>query len=391
MNLSGTRLVERGMFLLATMALALQAQEKQDLVLPALRTLARHQREDGSWGEAPAACTCRRETPAGGRDAARIPLLIAALGSDDPAVRDQAQDALRSIGEAALPAIREALQGSDAEVRARCAGLASQLGGCFNPAPSGTGDVELTGLALLAFLGAGYTHRSRDWHDGISFGEVIRKGLKRLLARQNETGAFDAKDPVADIIASLALSQAYGMTRSVLLKEGAQRAAERAAAARVEETRGLAWKALAVKSAQLALLEVPHKERLEEIARALQDREDDAAVAATAIASIFAHKTRDAAWVAPLRSLEASSRDPETLYFGTLAMFQADGPRGPMWKGWWAPLKSRLGSAQRTEKDACERGSWDCGTFRGRLRATAFCAQMCETYYDYETLTRSKR
>jgi hypothetical protein len=55
--------------------------------------------------------------------------LIAQLAHDDPRVRDAAQDQLRSVGEAALPALREAAKSNDPELASRAAVLVKDLEG----------------------------------------------------------------------------------------------------------------------------------------------------------------------------------------------------------------------------------------------------------------------
>src|SRR5690242_10591649 len=47
----------------------------------------------------------------------QVQVLIRQLGDDDPHVRDAAVKALRKIGKAALPALREATQSADAQVK----------------------------------------------------------------------------------------------------------------------------------------------------------------------------------------------------------------------------------------------------------------------------------
>jgi serine/threonine protein kinase len=49
-------------------------------------------------------------------------------------------------------------------------------------------DGGVTGLALLAFLGAGYSHSSQDTYDGLNFGEVIRNAIQWILSHQDPQG-----------------------------------------------------------------------------------------------------------------------------------------------------------------------------------------------------------
>ncbi len=88
-------------------------------------------------------------------------------------------------------------------------------------------DTAATGLCLLAFQGAGYTHRQHQYADTVS------RGLQFLLANQRTNGdLFRVENQVSNQnvalyshgIASLALSEAYGMTQDPELKNAAQSA-----------------------------------------------------------------------------------------------------------------------------------------------------------------------
>jgi hypothetical protein len=92
----------------------------------------------------------------------------------------------------------------------------------------------LTGLALLCFLGQGLTHDSKveivDQAMGVKHraGDVILKGLKWLRDRQREDGGFAAKPGLLynDILATMALTEAYGLTHNRVWRAPAQRAVE---------------------------------------------------------------------------------------------------------------------------------------------------------------------
>jgi hypothetical protein len=75
-------------------------------------------------------------------------------------------------------------------------------------------------------------------------------------------------------------------------------------------------------------------------------------------------------------------------YYATLALFQYDGPDGPMWKKWNEPMKNALVPNQKTAKDGCRNGSWDpdaerWGSEGGRVYAVALNALTLEVYYRY--------
>ncbi len=88
------------------------------------------------------------------------------------------------------------------------------------------GKTGITSLVLLSLLGAGYSHLSKDEYDGIPVGVLIKKGTDWLLAQQREDGTFRSgfDDRFDQALAVLALSETYGMTASMRLKDPTTRA-----------------------------------------------------------------------------------------------------------------------------------------------------------------------
>ncbi|WP_153555867.1 prenyltransferase/squalene oxidase repeat-containing protein [Roseimaritima sediminicola] len=134
-------------------------------------------------------------------------------------------------------------------------------------------DTAATGLSLLAFQGAGYTHRQHQ------YASTVAKGLDFLLEHQKADGdLFLPEDAVSNRnvwlyshgIAALALCEAYGMTQDPQLREPAQRSIDFIVASQ-HPTRGgwryqprnssdtsvSGWMMMALKSGELAGLEVP--------------------------------------------------------------------------------------------------------------------------------------
>ncbi len=136
-------------------------------------------------------------------------------------------------------------------------------------------DTAATGLALLAFQGAGYSHREHKYVD------VVNGGVRYLLANQKEDG--DLFIPMDDesnrsvrfyshSIALLALCESYGMTQDPELREPIQKAIDFLLEAQHPERGGwrysaqygsdmsvTGWAMMALKSGQLANLDVPEK------------------------------------------------------------------------------------------------------------------------------------
>lgn len=141
--------------------------------------------------------------------------------------------------------------------------------------PSLRSNTAATGLALLAFLGAGYHHQDDPYRD------VVRKGLDYLMAHQQDSGDFyRLEDETSNLsvglyshgIATLAMSEAFGMTQDPELKQAAQRGLDFIAAAQCESLGGWrytpgnqsdtsvsGWMMMAIKSGELAGLEVPRQ------------------------------------------------------------------------------------------------------------------------------------
>jgi hypothetical protein len=132
-----------------------------------------------------------------------------------------------------------------------------------------------TGLALLAFLGGGRDHLAGDRHD------VVCRGLEFLIEHQRANGDLfiptgtDSDQVIwfySHGIAALALCEAYGMTQDPWLLDAAGRAIDficeaqdetmggwRYAPASGADTSVTGWIIMALKSGQLAGIEVPDK------------------------------------------------------------------------------------------------------------------------------------
>lgn len=289
-------------------------------------------------------------------------------------------------------------------------------------------DVANTALSLLSFLGAGYSQLSKDQYADplvpgrvVKFGEVVKKGLQWLLTQQDPEGCVGprgALDLYNHAIAALALSEAYGMTASPPLKEPAQKAIDflvacrnpglgwsRSAKPAGSDTMMTAWAVLALRSAELSDLafdRAAHEGALAWFGKVTGSDQRVAAPAGTTelhptgtaagIASrIFIQKKRSdpalggtAFLLADLPEAGAAKTDLTYWYFGSLALYQYDGPDGPAWKKWNEPMKLALVPTQKTAKDGCAKGSWDPADFEGgRVGATALNGLTLEIYYRY--------
>jgi hypothetical protein len=437
----------------------------------------------------------------------KVDRLILRLGSDLPEDREGAMAELRKIGAGAVPHLKRALKDSpEAEMLARIESLLSELdlpdprtffsgrrGGRENPgAPesavvaalqwlarhqnpdgswgaegfskqcsgtkcSGAGerdyDVGVTGLALLAFLGAGYDQDSPDESPDplkpdrvLKFGEVLRSGLKWLISRQDREGCLgerSMKYNYCHAVATQALAEAYGMSRAEFLKIPARKAADFLMAG---QNPGKGWRysskcgdndssvtacsVLALKSAQASTLGIPKTAYEGAIAWFDEATETNgyyqvgynarstgkvyvpgkneqfdhhpAMSAAGMTARMFIQRKRTAPELGAVNLLMADLPEWKTnkidfyyWYFGSLALFHVDGPEGPMWKRWNLAMTDALLPNQKTGKEACEHGSWDpsvdrWGSEGGRVSVTAMNALTLEVTHRYPVVFNLK-
>ncbi|GEM_PF-2231488 len=313
-------------------------------------------------------------------------------------------------------------------------------------------DTGVTGLALLAFLGAGHTHLSpvevTDKVNGktIKLGEVVKKAIRWLVNNQDADGCIGAKDSKMmynQSICALALSEAYGLTESQILKEPAQKAIDHLQQAKnpnaawgylprggEDNSSVTVWCVLALKTAELAGLNVGHSAMVEarhwidEVTdkdfgkvgyQSLADvgvkhvdpgRNEDyvgheALAAVGMVVRIFVdHDRKD-----PMLDMSAKllandlpvwdqanfTNDYYYWHWGTLALFQFDGPDSGgsqrYWNSWNQAVVNALVKNQKTEGSGCAEGSWDAddrwGFAGGRVYAVAINALTMEVYYRY--------
>ncbi|MDP6557196.1 MAG: hypothetical protein QGG71_21185, partial [Pirellulaceae bacterium] len=155
-------------------------------------------------------------------------------------------------------------------------------------------DTAATGLAMLAFQGAGYNHRE------FKYADVVSAGIGFLVANQRPDG--DLFVPLDDRsnasvwlyshgIAAIALCEAYGMTQDPELREPAQKSIDFIVASQHRQRGGWryspgaesdtsvsGWMMMALKSGRLAGLSVPDETfvRLETFLSTAQGQGDQA-------------------------------------------------------------------------------------------------------------------
>jgi len=286
-----------------------------------------------------------------------------------------------------------------------------------------------TGLGLLPFLGAGFTHR-----DG-KYQEVVKRAIVYLLksqksdSPQNDAGTWMEFTGFmySHGIASMAICEAYAMTEDPELKPAAQAALN--FIARAQDTHGggwryqprepgdmsmLGWQLMALKSGEIGGLEVDKEcfQRAEYFIESLRiagsgaygyavPRSDGDDVATTAIGSLGLYylgrsraSAEQKAAVDFLVQQGPDSEDLYGLYYSTQVMMHLGGDD---WPAWNKKVREHLISSQI--KDGHATGSWfqagrgahRIGFIGGRLYCTAMSAMILEVYYRHLPLYVKKK
>jgi hypothetical protein len=281
-------------------------------------------------------------------------------------------------------------------------------------------DTATTGLALLAFLGAGHTHLKGEYK------ETVKRGLEHVLGAQAADGNLGGNAELFAFmyshgIATLSLSEAYAMTRDRRLEPALRAAVAYTVAAQNRTTGGwryrpsyaapsdagdtsqLGWQLMALKSAELSGIPIQDHTRAGML-RFLQS------VSSGAHGGLASYRPREGATRAMTaealvcRQFLGMSRDNPAAneagdylladlpsdqsinlyywYYGTLAMYQLQGEH---WRRWNEALQKTLIESQVSVGG--QAGSWDpdCiwAGYGGRVYSTAMASLCLEVYYRY--------
>lgn len=279
-------------------------------------------------------------------------------------------------------------------------------------------DTAATAMALLAFLGDGHTHQKGEYK------EVVEKGMKFLVGRQDRSGFFarDARDHekmYAQAQATIAICELYAMTKDSWLRQQAQLALDFAQDAQSPEggwryepkfdsdTSVTGWFVMALESGRAAGLEV-NISVLTRVNNYLDTASsfDDAAYGYQARGLPSPAMTAEGllcrqyiSWTRehpPLRRgidallLDApfsmSDRDVYYWYYATQVLHHYG---GEPWQKWNSKMRVDLPAAQ--VKSGKEAGSWApqmdrWGRNSGRLFTTCLSIYCLEVYYRHMPL-----
>ena len=270
-------------------------------------------------------------------------------------------------------------------------------------------DTGITGLALLAFLGAGQTHLDGDYQ------EHVRAGLEFLARNQARDGNLAGPARLfarmyCHGMATLAISEAYAVTGDPQLRPIVERAIAYTVYAQHPvgggwryqpgddgDTSQFGWQLMALRSAELGGIPISPstRSRLQTfLGRAATGPQRGLAsyrpgsgpsptMTAEALAChLFLGNVPSQAALAEavpylLRETPASGAiNLYYWYYGTVALFQL---QGPAWSAWNQDLKTRLLGIQEPA------GSWPLTTvwasYGGRVYTTAMATLCLEVYY----------
>ncbi len=289
---------------------------------------------------------------------------------------------------------------------------------CFGECAYWEADAGLTGLALLAYLGAGHT-QLEGRHSG-----TVGRGLDFLIRQQKPDG--DLRGPSRAVgmychaMATLALCEAYALTAEPRLRTPVERAVDFMVKARAQDGLGwryspgatvgdtsiLGWIVMALKSARETGVPIAGEASaragslgwLEKVAagdhKGLARYQPGEPVTPTMTAEAWVCRqflgqggTGPASDEAAAYLLEHESDRGRTnvyyWYYATLALFQHG---GESWTRWNALIRDRLVGLQRTAGH--QTGSWDpdsslYGAKCGRIYCTTLAVLTLEVYYRY--------
>ena len=281
-------------------------------------------------------------------------------------------------------------------------------------------DAAATALGLLPFLAAGQTHKS----DG-PYKKDIQAGLTYLLRIQEDDGSLAGKNSQNTLmyshgLATICLCEAFGMTEDKRIGKAAQAAVNFIERAQNPTTGGwrylpgapgdtsvLGWQVMALKSAQMAGLQVNYNvfAKAEEYLESVSAGEHGGLFSytpaklytpsMTAVALLSHqymrmrpdHPAMQEGVAYLLQNTPSNAeRDLYYWYYATQVMHNLS---GPTWDTWNRTMRKVLVESQCRE--GCANGSWDpdspatdaWGHAGGRLMMTSLSTLTLEVYYRY--------
>jgi len=276
---------------------------------------------------------------------------------------------------------------------------------------NGAFDTASTGLALLCYYGWGASHNA-----GGKYQNNVRKGIEWLVSQQKENGDLRGGGRMyCHGIAAIALCEAYGVSKDEKLREPAERAINLILEAQSptkggwrydvrpgdSDTSVTGWQYMALHSARMAGIEIeekvftdaqkwfdhagggrhggmygytgPEKNKPAMVATGMFCRQLD-------LISPTEPRMAESAEILKMRQINVRNPDYYYVYYGTLALYQH---QGPAWTDWNERIKETLPLLQK--KNGSEKGSWDKSAAHaasgGRVVSTTLATLSLEVYY----------
>ncbi len=304
--------------------------------------------------------------------------------------------------------------------------------GCSGFPNPGTKTTKMgaTGLALLAFLGAGHTHNETG-----QYRKTVHSGIKYLMQHMNKADGrlYEATGEshshmYSHGIAACAMAEAFGVSNDQELAAAAQLALDYIVNAQGADggwrympkdpgdTSAVGWQLMAFKSGKMSYLTVP--KHVYPAASKFLDGVQTAGGAQYSYMINEGHGANPALSAIGLLSrtyLEEWPKDhpgfkgglsyigghgPHATnmyynYYATMFMFQHDGPAGPAWNKWNLVMREQLIRDQEKKGGKHRIGSWHyggpitdheagMGDVGGRLYNTALATMTLQVYYRYQ-------
>ncbi|MCS7047110.1 MAG: terpene cyclase/mutase family protein, partial [Gemmataceae bacterium] len=275
-------------------------------------------------------------------------------------------------------------------------------------------DIAGTAFGLLPLLGAGKTHKqSKD----NPYDKPVEKGLKFLILKQNKkTGDFGG-GMYGHGLATIAICEAYGMTQDSSLRRPAQMAINfivaaqhaeggwRYAPGQAGDTSVTGWQIMALKSGQMAGLDVPEAtmrkamKYLNSVCDTANEGYGYTGPGSTPTMSAVGLLCRQylESWgpqsirlikgidnhLKPQMPSSGPRKDIYFYYYATQVMHHFG---GEAWKNWNTKMREFLIATQDKTKGSPNEGSWSSagdphGSSGGRLMVTSLNLLTLEVYY----------
>ncbi|HKB36147.1 MAG TPA: prenyltransferase/squalene oxidase repeat-containing protein, partial [Gemmataceae bacterium] len=281
-----------------------------------------------------------------------------------------------------------------------------------------TGDTAGAAFGLLPFLAAGITHKTPEKKPGSEYQQTVKRGLDYLMKKQGRDGDFGG-DMYSHGLATIAMCEAYGLSSDPKLKLSAQKAINYIVAAQhpdgggwryrpreAGDTSVTGWQLMALKSGQLAGLNVPSVtlKRAEKFLDSVESSDKGG----YGYVSTSESPTMSAVGLLCRQYLGTPRRNPGlrngcnklkryppgsvgTLYYDYYATQVMYHMGGDYWDWWNNGNEKRKGMRDILVNSQDRDGSWDPsrdghGRVGGRVMITSLSLLTLEIYYRYHPL-----